>query len=152
MKTSLPRTRSTPIKPSTCSAARAASRASISRARTPTDMVHMQLGPSNRTIGLRVIKKCVQFLPLLGRTVCKTVRPKPSDRCLSVCHVCDVRALWPNGWTDQDETCHAGRPRPCHSVLDGDPVPPPQRGAPNFRPISVAAKWLHGSRCHLVWS
>ena len=39
-------------------------------------------------------------------------------------------------------------------VLDGDPAPPPQRGtAPtNFRPISVAAKWLHGSRCHLVWS
>ena len=24
--------------------------------------------------------------------------------------------------------------------------------SPNFRPISVAAKWLHGSRCHLVWS
>ena len=31
--------------------------------------------------------------------------------CLS-CPVCDVRALWPNGWTDQDETWHAGRPRP----------------------------------------
>ena len=29
-------------------------------------------------------------------------------------------------------------------VLDGDPAPPPQRGTdPNFRPISVAAKWLH---------
>jgi len=28
---------------------------------------------------------------------------------------------------------------------------PPQRGtAPNFRPISVVAKWLGGSRCHLV--
>jgi len=29
-----------------------------------------------------------------------------SDRCLSVLSVClsDVRALWPNGWTDQDET------------------------------------------------
>ena len=31
--------------------------------------------------------------------------------CLS-CPVCDVRALWPNGWTDQDETWRAGRPRP----------------------------------------
>jgi len=42
---------------------------------------------------------------------------------------------------------------PGHIVLDGDPAPPPQRGiAPNFRPTSVAAKWLHGSRCHLVWS
>jgi len=30
-------------------------------------------------------------------------------------------------------------------VLDGDPAPPPPKGggAPNFRPISVAAKW-HG--------
>jgi len=32
--------------------------------------------------------------------------------CLSVCPVCDVRAVWPNGWMDQDETWHAGRPRP----------------------------------------
>ena len=40
-----------------------------------------------------------------------------------------------------------------HIVLDGDPAPLPQMGAlrPNFRPISVAAKWLDGSRCHLVW-
>jgi len=41
---------------------------------------------------------------------------------------------------------------PGHIVLDGDTSPLPQRGgAPNFRPISVAAKWLDGSRCHLVW-
>jgi len=41
-------------------------------------------------------------------TVCKTVRSMLSVRCpvcLSVClSVCTVRALWPNGWTDQDET------------------------------------------------
>jgi len=50
--------------------------------------------------------------------------------CLSVlsCPVCNVRALWSNGWTDQDETWQAGRPRPGHIVLDGDPAPPPQRG------------------------
>ena len=36
-------------------------------------------------------------------------------------------------------------------VLDGDPAPPPQKGnTPNFRPLSVVAKWLGGSRCHLV--
>jgi len=41
---------------------------------------------------------------------------------------------------------------PGHIVLDGDTSPLPQRGgAPNFLPISVAAKWLDGSRCHLVW-
>ena len=39
-------------------------------------------------------------------------------------------------------------------VLDGDPAPYPQRGItpPNFRPTSIVAKWLHGSRCHMVWS
>ena len=39
-------------------------------------------------------------------------------------------------------------------VLDGDPVPFPQKGRsplPNFRPISVVAKGLDASRCHLVW-
>ena len=25
-----------------------------------------------------------------------------------VCPVCDVGVLWPNHWTDPDETCHAG--------------------------------------------
>ena len=43
---------------------------------------------------------------------------------------------------------------PGHIVLDRDPAPPPQKkgavNAPNFRPISVVAKWLDGSRCHLV--
>jgi len=38
-----------------------------------------------------------------------------------------------------------------HTVLDGDPAPSPKRGiAPNFWPISVVAKRLGGSRCHLV--
>jgi len=41
---------------------------------------------------------------------------------------------------------------PGHIVLDGDPAPPPQKGAtaPNFRPISIAAKLLDASKCHLV--
>ena len=93
---------------------------------------------------------------------------------------------------DQNETWHAGRPRPGHMVLDGDPAPLHQNGAepqfsahtccdqmdawikmplgrevglspsdivldgdpvpplPSFLPISVVAKWLDGSRCHLV--
>ena len=44
---------------------------------------------------------------------------------------------------------------PGHIVLGGEPAAPPPKGhspPPNFRHISVAAKWLHGSRCHLVWS
>jgi len=38
-------------------------------------------------------------------------------------------------------------------VLGGDPVPSRQKGAEplNFRPTSIVAKWLHGSRCRLVW-
>ena len=37
---------------------------------------------------------------------------------------------------------------PGHIVLDGDLASPLQRGtAPNFRPISVVAKWLDGLRC-----
>jgi len=37
-------------------------------------------------------------------------------------------------------------------VLDGNSAPPPGKGgrAPNFRPMSVVAKRLDGSRCHLV--
>jgi len=43
-----------------------------------------------------------------------------SVSCLSVYN---VRALWPKGWMDQDETWHAGRPRPwphcvrCHDSI-----------------------------------
>ena len=41
---------------------------------------------------------------------------------------------------------------PGHIVLDGDPAPLPKNGAepPNFRPMSVVAKRLDGSRCHLI--
>jgi len=59
--------------------------------------------------------------------------------CLS-CPVCDVRALWPNGWTDQDETWHAGRSRPWPHCVRWGPSSPSSKGAqlpPNFRPISV---------------
>jgi len=72
--------------------------------------------------------------------------------CLSVLSVCNVGVLWPNGgWIKMKLGVQIGL-RPGHIVLDGDPAPPPQRGtAPNFRPKSVVAKWLHRSRCHLVW-
>ena len=54
--------------------------------------------------------------------------------CLSVCPVCNVGVLWPNGWRDQDETWHAGIDLgPGHIVLDGDPAPPPPKGhSPQF--------------------
>ena len=41
--------------------------------------------------------------------------------------VCDVGILWQNGWMDQDETRHAGRPRPWpHCVRWGPSSPPPK--------------------------
>jgi len=41
---------------------------------------------------------------------------------------------------------------PGHILLDGDPAPSPAKGgrAPNFWPMSIVAKWLDGTRCHLV--
>ena len=42
--------------------------------------------------------------------------------------------MWPNGWTDQDETWHAGRPRPWpHCARWGSSSPPQKRGhSPQF--------------------
>jgi len=74
--------------------------------------------------------------------------------CLSVLSVCDVGVLWPNGWMDQDETRHAGRHRPwLHSVRWGRSSLP-KKGAehPKFSTLSIMAKRLDGSRCHLVRS
>jgi len=41
---------------------------------------------------------------------------------------------------------------PSHTVLDGDPAPLPKGEQPpsDFWPISIVAKWLNRSRCHLV--
>ena len=61
--------------------------------------------------------------------------------------------LWPNGWMDQDVIWYGarGRPRPRRHCVRWGPISPPQRGtAPNFLPMSVVAKRMDGSRCHLV--
>jgi len=39
---------------------------------------------------------------------------------------------------------------PGHNVPDEDPVRPKGAQPHNFRPISDMAKWLDGSRCHVV--
>jgi len=45
---------------------------------------------------------------------------------------------------------------PGHIVLDRNPAPAPAppkgRSPPIFGPYLLWSKWLHGSRCHLVWS
>jgi len=42
---------------------------------------------------------------------------------------------------------------PGHVVLDGDPAPLPKKEVEhcNFRPISIVAKRLDGSKWHLAW-
>ena len=85
-------------------------------------------------------------------TVCKTVRPMLSVRCLSVLSVTFVHCGQMVGRIKMKLGMQVGL-GPGHIVLGEDRAPPPLKGhsPPIFRPISVAAKWLHGSRCHLVW-
>ena len=55
----------------------------------------------------------------------------PLSVCLSVLSVCNVGVLWPNSWMDQDETWHAGRPRPWpHCVRRGRSSPSPKGHSP----------------------
>jgi len=63
--------------------------------------------------------------------------------------------LWPNGWMHQmhqDATWYGYRPQLRRLCVRWGPSPYPKRdGAPpNFRPTSIVAKRLHGSRYHLV--
>jgi len=60
---------------------------------------------------ITILAQFLQMLTDFGATVCKTVRPMLLDLCLSCLSVCNVGVFWPNGWMDQDETWHGGRPR-----------------------------------------
>jgi len=52
---------------------------------------------------------------------------------LSCLSLCDIGLLWPNGWVDQYETWHAGRPRPRpHCVRWGPTSPSPKGNNPQF--------------------
>jgi len=89
-------------------------------------------------------------------TVCKTVRLCYRTVVVSACPVClSVTLVYCGqtvGWINTKHGMQVGL-GPGHIVLDGDPAPPPTKGGrapPNYRPISVVAKWLDGSRYHLV--
>ena len=59
--------------------------------------------------------------------------------------------LWPNGWMDQDATWCGGRPQPSPHCVRWGPSSHSPKGCslPNFRPISVVAKWLDRLRVPL---
>ena len=65
-------------------------------------------------------------------TVGKTVRPMPSDRCPVCLSVCDACVLWPNGWMDQDETWHGGRPHTWPHCVRWGPSCPSKWAQPQF--------------------
>jgi len=57
---------------------------------------------------------------------------RASDRC-PVVSVCDVGVLWPNGWMDQNEAWHRGRPRPLPRCVRREPSSPSPKGhSPQF--------------------
>jgi len=76
-------------------------------------------------------------------TVCKTVRPILSDRCLSCLSVTLVYDGQTIGWLKMKLGMKVGL-GPGHIVLHGDLAPLPQRGtALNFRTMSVAPNgWM----------
>ena len=79
----------------------------------------------------------VQWFALCYRTVVLSV-------CLSVCLVCDVGVLLPNGWMDQDEIWPAGRPRPwphCVGWRPSFPSPKRRQSPPIFDPYLL---WPNG--------
>jgi len=77
--------------------------------------------------------------------------PKRGTAAPSRFSPCLTCLLWPKCWMYQDATWYGGRPRSRPHCARWGPSSPPKRGtAPNFRPMSVVAKRLDGSRCHLV--
>ena len=110
-----------------------------------------ETGNTNRTLGMCKFHGRIRLV-YCGTTLCETVRHMPWARCLSVCPVCDVGVLWPNGWMDQDVTWQARRPQPWPHYVRWDPaLPPPKVGeAHNFQSMSIVPKRLDGWRYHLV--
>jgi len=114
-----------------------------------------QLGRLDKTMAVMIDNvRCdnIKFYSFFGRLFVKRFTLCYRTVVLSVCPICNVGVLWPNGWTDQELGVQVG---PGHIVFDGDSaLLPLQKGAqppPNFRPMSIVAKWLDGLRCHLVW-
>jgi len=79
-------------------------------------------------------------------TVCRTVRPTLSDRCVSClsCPVCDVGVLWPNSWMDQDATWYGGKPWPRPHCVRWGPSTSPLKKGHDFPIFGPCLLWLNG--------
>jgi len=73
----------------------------------------------------------------------------PVLSCLSCLSATSVYCSQTVGWVKMKLGMQVGL-GPGHIVLDGDSAPPQKGAHPNFRPNSIVAKRLDGSRCHLV--
>jgi len=109
--------------------------------------------PTSGSVSSRVRSFFAEFLGnRLNNGSPYAIGPLSCLSVLSVMSVCNVGVLWLNGWMYQDKTRYRGRPRPRPYCARWEPSHPP-KGAqqlPNFRHMSVVAKRLDGSRCHLV--
>ena len=71
----------------------------------------------------------------------RSLRPYNRGSCL----------MWPNSWMDQDSTWYRGRPWPKPQCVRWGPSSPTKRAQrPPILAMSIVAKRLDGSRCHLV--
>ena len=70
--------------------------------------------------------------------------------CLSVCPVCSVGVLWPNGWMDQDPM-EIGL-GPGVILSDADPAPSPlKRHSPQFSANVRCGQTVGWTKMPLVW-
>jgi len=133
-----------------------------------TDVISTVISPNVRTLCFIILCKCccglmqimswqcidLPCMLLFWATICKTVRPMLSNH-FPVCLSCPV-GLWrwcivAKWWMHQNETWHGDTTRPRrHCVRWGPSYPLKGAQPPNFQPMSVVAKRLDGSRCHLV--
>ena len=77
--------------------------------------------------------ECCRILTIFWATVCKTVRPRLSDRCLSCLIVLSVTLVYCGqtvGWIKMKLGTEVGLD-PSYTVLDGDPAPPQRGTAPS---------------------
>ena len=97
-------------------------------------------------------RRCIECYPVFGRLLPVMVRPMLRDRCPVCPCVCNVGILWSNGWLDQDTTWYGGRLRPRRHCVRWRLIPASKGVSqpPTFLSMSIVAKRLGGSRCHLV--